>query len=102
MSAARSAANADGSQPSMPAPWLANLARAEQRDRLGQAPGPGLSRLRPERAAIFERFVTSADAGGTGLGLAIAKRLVQAHGGTIEALDAPGGGTTMRVDLPAP
>jgi signal transduction histidine kinase len=70
-----------------------DLVRFEVRDT-----GPGIPP--DERAAIFERFVTSADAGGTGLGLAIAKRLVQAHGGTIEALDAPGGGTTMRVDLP--
>jgi len=61
--------------------------------------GPGIPP--DERAAIFDRFVTSADAGGTGLGLAIAKRLVLAHGGTIEATDAPGGGTMMRVDLPA-
>ena len=53
-----------------------------------------------ERATIFDRFVTTADAGGTGLGLAIAKRLVQAHGGTIHALDSQGAGTTMRIDLP--
>jgi two-component system sensor histidine kinase BaeS len=60
--------------------------------------GPGIPPA--ERAAVFDRFVTSADAGGTGLGLAIAKRIVQAHGGAIEATDAPGGGTAMRVDLP--
>ena len=60
--------------------------------------GPGIPP--DERATIFDRFVTTADAGGTGLGLAIAKRLVQAHGGTIHALDSQGAGTTMRIDLP--
>jgi two-component system sensor histidine kinase BaeS len=49
---------------------------------------------------VFDRFVTSADAGGTGLGLAIAKRLVEAHGGTIEAITPNGGGTQMRVRIP--
>jgi signal transduction histidine kinase len=62
--------------------------------------GPGIPP--DERATIFDRFVSSADTGGTGLGLAIAKRLVETHDGRIEALDAPGGGTTMRVDLPVP
>src|SRR5437660_1449292 len=49
---------------------------------------------------VFDRFVTSADTGGTGLGLAIAKRLVEAHGGTIEAIMPNGGGTHMRVRIP--
>ena len=50
---------------------------------------------------VFDRFVTSADTGGTGLGLAIAKRLVEAHGGTIEADASMDGGTRIRVEIPA-
>jgi signal transduction histidine kinase len=59
--------------------------------------GPGIP---PEQLPfIFDRFVRSADRGGTGLGLAIAKRLVEAHDGTISAGPAPGGGTRVRVEL---
>jgi two-component system sensor histidine kinase BaeS len=49
---------------------------------------------------VFDRFVTSADAGGTGLGLAIAKRLVEAHGGAIAASSPAAGGTLVRVEIP--
>jgi signal transduction histidine kinase len=61
--------------------------------------GPGIP---PDQVpSVFDRFVTSADAGGTGLGLAIAKRLVEAHGGTIAASSPDGGGTHMRLEIPA-
>lgn len=38
--------------------------------------------------------------GGAGLGLAIARRLVEAHGGTIWAENAPGGGAAVSFTLP--
>lgn len=60
--------------------------------------GPGIPA--DQRPYVFDRFVRSADRGGTGLGLAIAKRLVEAHGGTIQAGAAPGGGTRMKFDIP--
>jgi two-component system, OmpR family, sensor kinase len=38
--------------------------------------------------------------GGVGLGLTLAKRIVEAHGGTIEVSSAKGAGTTVLVELP--
>ncbi len=49
---------------------------------------------------VFDRFYKARDSSGMGLGLAIARRLVEAHGGTITAESQPGKGTTMRVVLP--
>jgi signal transduction histidine kinase len=49
---------------------------------------------------VFERFYKSADSGGMGLGLAIARKLVEAHSGTISAESTPGTGATLRVTLP--
>jgi two-component system sensor histidine kinase BaeS len=49
---------------------------------------------------VFERFSRSATSGGSGLGLAIARGLVELHGGTIAAVNAPGGGTRITVRLP--
>jgi signal transduction histidine kinase len=48
---------------------------------------------------IWEPYVTY-KAGGTGLGLAISKQTVEAHGGRVEALSAPGQGTVITFLLP--
>ncbi len=52
---------------------------------------------------IFERFYrVHSDSKGTGVGLAIAKRLVEAHGGSIRAVSpGPDLGTTVTVRLPS-
>jgi len=47
---------------------------------------------------LFTPFVTG-KAKGTGLGLALAKRIVEAHGGSISAFNNPDGGATLVVRL---
>lgn len=64
--------------------------------------GPGLPA--GPRAALFEPFRRGPGAlrGGAGLGLAIVDRIQRAHGGSVEAADAPGGGALFRLSyLPA-
>ena len=60
--------------------------------------GPGIP---PEtREKIFTPFFTTKSRG-TGLGLPTAKRLIEAHRGTIDVRCPAGGGTTVTVQLPA-
>lgn len=64
--------------------------------------GPGLEE--GAEARIFERFVRgdpsrARSGGGSGLGLAIVSSLVNLHGGTVTATNAPGGGALFTVRL---
>jgi len=63
--------------------------------------GPG---VRPgQEEAIFEKFTRGARESaiaGVGLGLAICKAIVEAHGGTIAAANAVGGGAAFTFTLP--
>ncbi|MGH3265978.1 MAG: sensor histidine kinase [Trebonia sp.] len=62
--------------------------------------GPGVPAGLKER--IFEPFARlDPRSPGVGLGLAVAKGFAEAMGGTIAALDTPGGGLTVRVTLAA-
>jgi signal transduction histidine kinase len=48
---------------------------------------------------IWEPYFTTKKTG-TGLGLAISKRIIEAHGGSIEISSTPGTGTCARVSIP--
>jgi nitrogen fixation/metabolism regulation signal transduction histidine kinase len=59
--------------------------------------GPGVPD--DQRDRIFDPYFTT-KSDGTGLGLAIVKKVVVEHGGTIEAIAAPGGGARIRIRIP--
>jgi len=62
--------------------------------------GPGIAQT--DLPHIFDRFYRATSARsmpGSGLGLAIVRQVAEAHGGTIVAEPAPGGGTVMRLTL---
>jgi len=59
--------------------------------------GPGMPEEVQQKA--FDAFFTTKHRG-TGLGLPIAKRVVEAHGGTIRIDTPPDGGTTISIELP--
>ncbi|HSP73741.1 MAG TPA: ATP-binding protein [Gaiellaceae bacterium] len=61
--------------------------------------GPGIAP--DELPRIFEPFYTTRGSeGGTGLGLSVSLGLAEAHGGTLTASEAPGGGAAFTLRLP--
>jgi len=63
--------------------------------------GPGIDDA--DLPLVFERFYRAPTARGTpgsGLGLAIVRHVVEAHGGTAEAANAPDGGAVLTLRLP--
>jgi signal transduction histidine kinase len=59
--------------------------------------GPGFQRDLIGR--VFDPYVTT-KARGTGLGLAIVRRIVEEHGGHVEADNRAQGGARVRIELP--
>jgi two-component system, OmpR family, sensor histidine kinase MprB len=62
--------------------------------------GPGIDS--GDLPYVFDRFYRAPSARGmpgSGLGLAIVRQVAEAHGGTVTAEPAPGGGTLMRLTL---
>jgi two-component system, OmpR family, sensor histidine kinase MprB len=62
--------------------------------------GPGFKE--DDLPYVFDRFHRARDARskpGSGLGLAIVRQAAEAHGGSVEAANAPGGGAIMRVSF---
>jgi hypothetical protein len=84
---------------------VARYLSAELRDRIRKTGvkievvdnGPGFQR--ELMGQVFDPYVTSKPKG-TGLGLAIVKKVVEEHGGRIEAHNAPEGGASVLVALP--
>jgi signal transduction histidine kinase len=66
--------------------------------------GPGIPR--EEQGHVFDAFFRGQRAvrdqiHGTGLGLNLVKKIVEAHGGTVDVQSEPGAGTTFIIKLPA-
>jgi signal transduction histidine kinase len=60
--------------------------------------GPGIPKEMEGR--LFESFATHGKSDGTGLGLAMAKKIIDAHGGSITCQSQPGQGASFRIALP--
>jgi two-component system sensor kinase FixL len=61
--------------------------------------GPGI----PESvlSRMYQPFTSTKGGGGMGIGLSICRRIVQAHGGTLQAENGPDGGACFRFTLPS-
>ncbi len=83
-------------------PVLMLTARHEVHDRVaGLDAGPGIPEA--DRSRVFDRFhrvEATLRMPGSGLGLAIVKQVAEAHGGSVSATEAPGGGAAVGFAVP--
>lgn len=78
-------------------PFLGDAAVIEVADR-----GEGIpAEMRERIFEPFERLARDESKPGTGLGLVVVKNVVVAHDGRVEIRDRSGGGTVVRIELPA-
>jgi len=61
--------------------------------------GCGMSK--DTKAKLFKQFFSTKGAEGTGLGLTLSKKIIEEHGGRIQAQSSEGEGATFTVSLPA-
>jgi PAS domain S-box-containing protein len=61
--------------------------------------GPGVPE--PILDQLFERFTSTKAGAGMGIGLSISRRIIEAHGGTMSAVNGTVAGATFRFTLPA-
>ena len=60
-----------------------------------------IRRARRDVFIIFNRLHTRTEYPGNGIGLAICKKIIERHGGKIQAVPHEGGGTIFNFTLPA-
>jgi PAS domain S-box-containing protein len=80
---------------------IAIRCRSEARDAILEVTDDGIGMSEDVKSRMFEPFFTTKGLGGTGLGLSMVYGIVSRHGGTVEAVSAPGEGTTVRIRVPA-
>jgi signal transduction histidine kinase len=87
--------------PESPKVWLETRLDSQRYQIRVLDEGPGVAAQ--ELANLFTPFFRGGtDSEGYGLGLALARRCVEAHGGTIQANNRPGGGLCVEIVLPLP
>jgi signal transduction histidine kinase/CheY-like chemotaxis protein len=75
--------------------------RSEGKESILEVADTGVGMTEDVKSRMFEPFFTTKGMSGNGLGLSMVYGIVSRHKGTIEVETAPGGGTVVRMRLPA-
>jgi nitrogen-specific signal transduction histidine kinase/ActR/RegA family two-component response regulator len=75
--------------------------RSEGKESILEVADTGVGMTEDVKSRMFEPFFTTKGMSGNGLGLSMVYGIVSRHKGTVEVETAPGGGTVVRMRLPA-